>query len=513
MSDRRLRLIAGSETAGDQVLRILDETTIRVELEARPPWRRQVLAWALVDLLGRLFPRIEVRGAEAAPAHALLPPGPALLRDRLESARTHGISPQPAAGDPAVTIVIGEGAAVEGAVYCDGDGWQSYLGPASSELLGDGDEDVPIGALAAACRAAAHAFALAMVELRGLPHALDPTYSSALTYQAADRPLDDPVLRAPSRVHAVLGGAGSVGGAAGYAFARVPDLGGELDIVDPQVYEPHNPDRALLATEARAAARAEKAQSVADVLSHLPDLHARPFRGTFETWVASRPIGPLPLALSTFDSIDARRELQDSLPLDVINAACGEDDIAVSGHRTDDGPCVYCLHIAQVLDTERITFKLIVATTGLPPRLVQAWMEQHVRLDASALAQIERNREFAPGTLSTFVGCTLLELHRRGLGYGEEALQTDEGTAAVAAPWVTALAGFLLAGEALKAGDHETFSTFRLGPWAPGRTHYAEELYASARHAIVSPVPRWEGTECLCRSTRRLRLLAERYDV
>lgn len=125
---------------------------------------------------------------------------------------------------------------------------------------------------------------------------------------------------------------------------------------------------------------------------------------------------------------------------------------------------MYCLHVPEVLETEHITFKLIVKSTGLPPRLVQTWIEQHFRLTAEALEEIARNRRLPRGALTPFVvGCTLLELHRRALGYGEDALQLDEGTAAVAAPWVTTLAGFLLAAEAVKAGAHDVYAPYRLG--------------------------------------------------
>jgi hypothetical protein len=376
-----------------------------------------------------------------------------------------------------------------------------------------GDEEVPFGPLASACRATAHAFAVALAELRGPPRGLDATYWSALTLEGSDRPFKPVDLPPPRRLDAVLGGAGSIGGAASYAFAYVPELGGELDVVDPQAYEPHNPDRAILATEALSAAGAEKAQSVADALAHIGRLTVHPHCETFQEWVASRPRGPLPLVLCAFDSIESRREMQDSLPLEAINAACGEDNIAVSGHRTGDGPCVYCLHVPEVLHTEHITFRLIVKSTRLPPGLVQAWMEQHVRLDAQMLDGIARNRGLEPEALAPFEGCTLLELHRRALGYGEEAITLDEGTAVVAAPWVTALAGFVLAAEALKAGSCDAYTRYRLGPGTPGRTRYEEMLYASSRNAIVSPVQRWQGSECLCRSTRRLRLLAERYGL
>jgi len=497
-----------------QILGVLDDATIRVLLPEHMPWRRQVLAIALVDMLARLFPRIQVVGAGEQLAHPLLPPGERLLRERLEEARTHGTEPLGAGDGAAVTVVVGETAELVngGVIYCDGDGWQAYMGPEPSALADDGNELIPIGPLTAACRAAARAFAAALGGRGPALRELVSTYWSALTFDAGPSPLPTVELPATGPISAVLAGAGSVGGATAYAFAHVPGLRGELFVVDSQAYARDNPDRALLATNAVAAEGANKAAHVKHVLSHLPQLNVNPHRSSFEQWVGSRDLGPLPLVMCAFDSVESRRELQDCLPLEVINAACGADHVAVSGHVTDDGPCVYCLHIADVFDTERITFKLIVKSTGLAPGLVQAWLEQRVPVQEAWLREIERNRGMPAGALAPYAGRTIDEIHRRALAYGEFALELADGAAAaVAAPWVTALAGFVLAGEGLKTTDVDAYRAYRLGPWSEGRTRYEELLYGSAADAIVHAVPRWDGSECLCRSARRLRVLSELY--
>jgi hypothetical protein len=77
MTERRLRVIqrSGSSNESD-LLSILDAATIRVLLPAgEVSWRHQVLAEALVDLLSRLFPRLDIVCDPKAPAAADLPPG------------------------------------------------------------------------------------------------------------------------------------------------------------------------------------------------------------------------------------------------------------------------------------------------------------------------------------------------------------------------------------------------------------------------------------------------------
>ena len=85
------------------------------------------------------------------------------------------------------------------------------------------------------------------------------------------------------------------------------------------------------------------------------------------------------------------------------------------------------------------------------------------------------------------------------------------GQAAVAAPFITALAGFLLAGEALKAGSGDAFVPYRLGPRGQIATMYRENPWGSPANALLANPPRWPTAECLCRSPLRLRLLRARY--
>jgi hypothetical protein len=88
----------------------------------------------------------------------------------------------------------------------------------------------------------------------------------------------------------------------------------------------------------------------------------------------------------------------------------------------------------------------------------------------------------------------------------------------VAAVFVTALAGFVLAGfvlagEALKAGGGEAFVPYRLG--VPGQlgTKHEESLFHSPNTSLVAPARRHEGSACLCRSPRRLRIMRQRYGL
>ncbi|TFV57745.1 hypothetical protein E4P41_13885 [Geodermatophilus sp. DF01-2] len=519
-ADRRLRVVSGSTADGDAVLALLDGTPIRVVLPTAPAWRHQVLALALVDLLGRLFPLITIDCDSAASAHPLLPPGPPLLRPRLEEAAGHGaLGRTRPPGAPPITIIVGDAVAdgpiVGPVVHVDGAGWQSYNGTTPPRWPDRDWPMVPVGPLAAACRAAAQATAAALHPVSGAQVPPASAYASALTHTASPDPIDDGHAGSAGAwqnpaISAVMAGAGSIGGAAAYALAMTPSLAGTLTVTDPQQLEDKNLDRALLATAQTTAQRLWKVDAVQRALDHHEALRVDTYRGTLTDWVASHPEPfPLPLVLTAVDSRQARTAVQDCLPLDVVNAACHPDEITVSGHRTGTGPCLCCLHMEQVMDTTTTRARLLERATGLNGRMILHYLTADIPLEADVLRQIERHRGLPPESLSQYENATLEDLRAGELLYGATAVGTPTGTVAVAAPYVTALAGVLLAAEALKSAT-PALAGYRLGPDG-GHIKYEERVQRGPLQALLTSPPRWAGSECLCQSSRRQRLLTTRY--
>jgi len=210
---------------------------------------------------------------------------------------------------------------------------------------------------------------------------------------------------------------------------------------------------------------------------------------------------------------DERSVSPERLTLELIDAACSPDEVSISGHRTDDGPCVYCMHVGPLLQSEQIRLRLIARATGFAEKMVAGLIVTSAPLSAQHLGMIERHRGLAAGSLLDYEGETLEELWRKELLYGEARVRTSTGgEAAVAAPFVTALAGFLLAGEALKQSD-VAFAPYRLGALGELSTRYAESPWGSPFDRQLIALARWKGHECLCRSGRRLKLLRQRYGL
>lgn len=515
LTDSRLRFIQGGDTTDESEILALLGTTIEIRLPGKTPhWRHQLLALALVDLVGRMFTRIRVVCDESAAAHERLPPGAPLLIERLECVRRHALTPPAPPQTPDIIVHVGQGQDPAD-VYVDGCGWLSYVGTTPSRLGDDEGLAIAVGPLVAACRAASQVFQIALRDrLAWTPRLIESNYASSLTYESSTDPLADVDMPAPATIDALLVGAGSIGGAVAYLFAHTPHLSGTLEVVDPETLETHNPDRALLATSALAAAKAVKAEAAAAALAHHKELNATPHRERLAGLVAEWPRErTLPLVLSAVDSVESRREIQDSLPLDVIDAACSPSQVSVSGHQTDNGPCVYCLHIENVLAADTIRKRLLMRATGFNEKLVIALLLGGAPLADQHLRAIETHRGLPARSLDRFLGETLETLYTEALLYGEARIKTASGAeGAVAAPFTTALAGFLLAAEALKAGS-DAYSAYRLGPWGSIATQYLESLWASPADAFRANPPRWPTHECLCRNGRRLSLLRERYKL
>lgn len=503
--DHRVRFLSGGDDDKQALLDLLDRGTVELVFADRPSWHDQVLAITLVDLLGRLFPRLALADTTAQ-SDPLLPPGPANLADRLAAARAHGGLAPIAPGTPDLTIAVG---AVDGAadVFVAATGWQTYLGPIPGRLSKTEDH-CPVGPVAAACRAGAVAFTRILGELAVRPEQTHG-YADILTYAHGSEPLPEGDRPVPAVLNAALVGAGSVGGAVLHTLKYMPALEGRLTVIDPQALEPDNPGRALLATAAAAAGRTGKVEVARDALSH-HGIAVDAAQKTVTQWHAEQPPrAALPLVLTAVDNAKARRAIQDCLPYRLINAACSPDEVQISGHVTGNGPCVCCLQMPQVTDRHLARKRMIAAATGLPEDMVSHLVTLGVPLEVPHLQQIERTQELPGGGLAQYVGRSLLDVWNDQLIYGGTVVRSGGAMRGIVAnAFVTALAGVLLAAEALKH-DNPIEGQKLLGPTS--ETQYRESPYAGPLHGTLDNILRWPTDECLCRSTRRALIASQIY--
>jgi hypothetical protein len=172
-----------------------------------------------------------------------------------------------------------------------------------------------------------------------------------------------------------------------------------------------------------------------------------------------------------------------------------------------------------VLDATRIKYRLIQQATGFSDAAVAALHVNQAPLTLQHIRSIEQHRrahgDAVPvGAFDNYIGKPLEVLYRDEFLYGEALVATGGGgQVAVAAPFIAALAGFMLAAEALKAGAGDAYIPHRLGPNGQRGTMYREDPWRTPADRLITCPARWETLECLCRSPLRLRLLRARYDL
>lgn len=514
--DGRLRFVRGLRQDGstlteEALLRRLDQTPIAVVLgrDAAGRLTTQVTALTAVNLLARLFRRLTIVAPDSVGVDARLPfiegpLGPALagFAGRVHADVRAAAGPAPA---DALSLHVGDTAGPAGPrdVYCCGAGWLARVADRPVPVTATADEN-PVGPLIAAAMGAAEVFKHVFGDvLTRVMHAEDLAFS-ALTYQVGDKDPGPPMarLRLPETV---LVGGGSIGSAFLWGLAHVGRAEGALTVVDPDALELHNPDRAILVLDDAAARGLEKAPwAVEAVRARLPGVAMRPFVGTIRAYVDTLdPDYTLPLAISAVDSIESRRDIQDALPVAILNASTGPTNVEVSRHGAlREGPCLYCLYLPDVLVRSRV--QLAMARTGFGQKDVAGLLvPDGRRLTPDNVRGIERHNGLAPGSLHAYHGRSLAELLDDHLWYGQAPVQLEDGQALVTTAFVSALAGFLLMAELLKAADPA------LAPHRLARIYQQDLL--GVPNGFVYAGDRDATGYCVCYSPLRRRLWREKY--
>jgi len=386
----------------------------------------------LVRLLARLYPTLMVRSergdADAAEAQQLA----ARINPLIE-----------ASGTPTVEIVVGGSRLTPWApvrIMAGSSGWVATVSSSHPQACGDGNN--PFGAGAAACFAAANLFRHVF-----LP---DPRLDTDATFNVFEpgTPGARATMLKGEAGSIVLAGAGAIGNAAGWAFART-EMSGHLVVVDPEQLDLGNLQRYVLA-------------EYSDVNASKPDILKRYFGAAFtaETFnldIASfisaqkEPISSLLLAL---DTARDRRLAQAGLPAWIANAWTQAGDLGVSTHDFLNGACVRCLYLPEkALANEDA---LIADAFGVPQRLmeVRTLLYRNEGVPRALLEAIASAHEIALERLLPFEGRPVGSLYREGFCGGAviplASVGTPRSDVHVPLAHQSALAGVLLAAAAVR---------------------------------------------------------------
>jgi len=511
MNDPRTSFLSSVTGSNTEVLSdLINGTIIRISVcpEVCATFAGQVLAYQLATITARLFDRVELNGDDTVACHPLfsLLTGSFLpaLRSLIPSLRP--FTPSPTENSNVVHIIIGQGLNEAGAIYLGASGWTASYSIIEPQHVSDTLN--PIGALSAGTLGASEIFKnIFNGRLHGALNA--PSYTlSMLDYSSS--PESEPLLPDQITIDATLFGCGSIGCGLLQGILLTFQLYGKLAIVDNGRFDTKNPYKYSLidwATAQQAPFKSVWAQQqmLAFAKGRLKPLA---FVGTAETYIASLPYDyKLPLAISAVDTIEARFEIQDTLPRRILNAGIEGTLAMVSVHNFGDGPCLACLGMQT--DLESWNAKPIANATGLSPERVYELIRRNEEMTTTDIETIRTRGVSVAQTvesLDSFVGQPLLSLWNR-LAYSETVVNTG-GTVPVqvqvTTAFVSAFAGVLLLSELIKDSVKElekykvsnSYQQQLLGIPAAGTFKHQRELQG------------W----CLCHSSYRKAIYAEKYE-
>lgn len=458
MTDQRVSFIETiSPQAREELLAALNRT--EVSISAAPgtlaTGAGQIVVYQIATLTGRLFDHVTLEGDESVPADAALPmlDGPFLEALRRACSELRPIASEPA--ERTIRVRVGSGGDSGCDLFLGATAWSAFVSPSSPRPVRD--SACPVGPLAAGTLGAAEVFKLAFDAK--VPGALaGREYSlSLLTY--GDGIGNEPEPAPDLSLDLVLYGAGSVGTGFAHALALAPQFAGPVAVVDNGTFDEKNPYKYSLLDWATASRGAAKAPWLARRLRDLSRgrLRTAGFVGTAEQYVASLdPDYRIPLAVSAVDTVEARFEIQDTLPARIINAGIAGTTVEVSVHGFGDDPCLGCLSVDREQESWLATpiAEAVGLDAGRAHDLIRGNLPME-RADIEAIRTAGRLPAEFMATLDTFIGQPLLSLWNRQVAYSDAALNVNAGgpQPLVSTAFVSAFAGVLLLAELYKATD------------------------------------------------------------
>lgn len=391
---------------------------------------------ALVDLLVRLIARLYPRLDLYCPERAYVRP----FRDL-----ALGINPNielTSLGQAEVGVSIGNVTSeIQEPLFVGASGWDALISRSSPQSVGESEN--PLGAGAAACFAAANLFRRIFPTSGG---DLDEELRFS-TFSFSREPTSLKVPNGGWRINedAVLAGVGAIGMAAAWALQRAP-IAVRIHLVDGEAIELSNLQRYVLARLAdvgrpKVSIVSGHGSGPAQFIRH--QMTWRQFVSEFGfrwSW-----------ALAAFDSAQARRELQASLPRWVANAWTQPGDLGVSVHsRFGSGSaCVACLYLPDGPAPNED--QLVARALGIPDRWAEVRNLLHLGapVPATLFSEIARGLDLQEEALRSFQGMPIRDLYVRGVCGGALLQLARPGQPAreihVPLAHQSALAGVLLA--------------------------------------------------------------------
>jgi len=430
--DARIEFIGTTFKSSDivRVAQLLDSFHIHLRGTATSA----ALLLNILNLIARIFPSISIEAPRERVSVPVFGDGEITeLGKRL----VNSLQPSRAI-DPSRTLVIDTGTGRDGAdIYITADTWTIGMSRTPLDhLQGSGPAQT-----AAAALAASEIFREALPEFPGVRLGEEPFFWNLLDYRTTRAPDE----RCPAgAVDAICFGAGSVGSSILYALV-LGNSSGSLVFVDPDRLSPRNRFRYPLWL----ATKTEPKVSWIRRMASGTRIRVQAYAESAADFIY-RYTQPIAVAIAAVDNVSARRDIADALAHTTLNVGIDGMKFHVSRHHFDDGySCAYCQYVSVGETMDEVA--MYVQLTGLGAGRIQKLLGGE-QLRAADLERIVKNGKLPYEKASRdLIGGRLQDALRLRL-YEQATVQVTSGALAIAAPFVSALAGSVLAAELQKLG-------------------------------------------------------------
>ena len=331
------------------------------------------------NLIARFCPRIHLSTADPMTELTLELLHELDTTSLAEFTRGEGIPP-----DVTASLYLGGGTppALPHLTTASAVGWIVHLS-SEGDSLDPLEPFVPFGYLAAAALGACEVFKRLLPPAAGRGRLFGRTVYSTFNYASTD-PLQGPGLPNAVEVNvpALLAGAGAVGQAFLHAISVLPQVEGELLVVDKEVVDEGNLNRYVLASENDAVESVEKTALAVRAFDGRT-LRIVPEPRDLQAVVDDINEGKLnhpTVVVSALDRYEPRRLVQNLWPDLVFEGATGDTLLQVFRHAFQEGlACLRCIHTEPA---GRPYEETLAEATGLSPqRIAQAFSGERPLLE------------------------------------------------------------------------------------------------------------------------------------
>jgi len=392
----------------------------------------------LVRLVARLYPKLEFRpigGASGSPG-----------LEELAKAINPEIDISAARKGRAAVIAVGRTRVKGKAIYIGSEIWVGGVG--TTGPIGSNESGNPFGAGAAACLGAANLFRVYFGDLLENGELDKDARISLLNFATGDKAANE-FGRKPIDIGLLqLVGVGAIGNAVVWSLANGIDLGGTVDLIDPQTLELSNLQRYILSE--RTDETAIKVDLAASFLPGLGKVAANPLQKSWSEFVIETGNHHFDLVATALDTIHDRVEVQATLPKFIVNAWTQPGDVGVSRHAfLGDDACLACMYLPAAKTRNRD--EIIADELQMPELLLnlRLMLETGEPVGPEFVREVARRATVDPAALLPFADLPLAAFRAKAVcGQGILAASDSDRTAVqVPMAFQSAMAGVMLAAE------------------------------------------------------------------